>query len=184
MKLRTKLAAAAVALTAAMGAAQASQAAIIDWTLSNGTFDDGGTFSGMFTFDSATDTITDWNVQTTGGVGEGYSSPGGCVFVFCSGASDNGSGPSFSASFFIFGSTFNLTNIPMGSPGSVAHLTGDEGGLTGFPFDIAPFSRTVTDGQAVGVLSAAPEPAAWAMMIGGLGLAGAALRRRRTALAV
>jgi hypothetical protein len=30
--------------------------------------------------------------------------------------------------------------------------------------------------------SGAPEPAGWALMIGGFGLAGAALRRRRTAL--
>ena len=57
----------------------------------------------------------------------------------------------------------------------MAHLTGGETfSVFGFPQS----SHTVTDGQAVGV-SAVPEPAAWTLMIGGLGLAGAAFRRRR-----
>jgi len=48
-------------------------------------------------------------------------------------------------------------------------------GLTGFD-DIG---LTLADAH-----SAAPEPAAWALMIGGFGLAGAALRRRRSLAAV
>jgi hypothetical protein len=178
VKLIRNLAAGAVAVAALLGAAQASQAAVIDWTLTNGAFDDGGTFSGTFSFDNATDTITQWNVVTTfAPTGSNfYSSPGGCVFIFCSGASDNGSGPTFSTSIFIFGNTFELTDITMGTPGVVAVLTGDESGLTGFPFTPVAFSRTVTGGQAAGVL-ATPEPATWALMLGGFGLAGAALRR-------
>ncbi len=39
----------------------------------------------------------------------------------------------------------------------------------------ATFTQTVTGGV--------PEPASWALMIGGFGMAGAALRRRRTAVA-
>lgn len=38
-------------------------------------------------------------------------------------------------------------------------------------------------GEIRGFLTAAPEPASWALMVGGFGLAGAALRRRRRALA-
>jgi hypothetical protein len=53
------------AVLAILGAAQACRG-IVDWTLSNGTFDDGGTFSGTFTVDTTTDTITDWNVTTSG----------------------------------------------------------------------------------------------------------------------
>jgi hypothetical protein len=180
MKLWTKAVAGAAAIALGLGAAQA-QAAIIDWTLSDGAFDDGGAFSGTFTFDNVTDSITDWSVSTTLGDGSpaaSYSSPGGCVFIFCSSASDNGSGPTFNASFFIFGSTFELTNIPMGAPGAVTGLTGDESGATGFPLAFLPFSHTVTGGTATGVL-AAPEPASWALMIGGLGLAGASLRFKR-----
>jgi hypothetical protein len=77
-------------------------------------------------------------------------------------------------------SVFNLTNIPLAGPGSVAHLTGDEGVLAFGLFPVG--SHTVTDGQAVGVLAGGvPEPATWAMMILGAGLAGTSLRRSRRA---
>jgi len=55
------------------------------------------------------------------------------------------------------------------------------------PYDLgAAYSAYVYDHQlhlqnfAFRVDSAVPEPAAWALMIGGFGLAGSALRRRRT----
>jgi hypothetical protein len=169
-----------------LGAAQASQAAIVDWTLSNGTFDDGGTFSGTFTFDTATDTITDWNVSSSGvNLDLPFGGPTGTIAYQSGGglgsAADTGSGPTLSAfvlPFFV--SVFNLTNIPLAGPGSVAHLTGDESELA---LGFIPFgSHTVTDGQAVGVLAdGVPEPATWAMMILGAGLAGAGLRRSRRA---
>jgi hypothetical protein len=41
---------------------------------------------------------------------------------------------------------------------------------------VAHFTQTVTPGGV-------PEPASWALMIGGFGMTGAALRRRRTAVA-
>ncbi|THD65073.1 MAG: PEP-CTERM sorting domain-containing protein [Phenylobacterium sp.] len=44
------------------------------------------------------------------------------------------------------------------------------------PSGEAFFSTTITDPKVAGV----PEPAAWALMIVGFGLTGAALRRRRT----
>jgi hypothetical protein len=181
VKLGLKLAAGAAALAMTLGAAQASQAAVVDWTLSNGTFDDGGTFFGTFTVDTVADTITDWNVTTQGSVGANYG-PGAGGFGAFNDAFDSGSGPSFLQGIFIFGLVFNLTNIPLGGPGSVAHLTGSEtlfigGDMLG--------SRIVTDGQAVGVLAGGvPEPATWSMIILGAGLAGASLRRsRRAALA-
>ena len=180
-----KLAAGAVAAAAGLGLAGAAGAAVIDWTLSNGTFDDGGTFSGTFSFDSASDAITAWNVTTTGALGATYSSPGGCIFVFCSSASDNGSGPTFGESFIFFSTTFALTgfNLPAG-PGTVASLGGTESGVVVDFSDFEPieFSRAVTGGSAVGVL-ATPEPATWTMMIAGFGLAGASLRLRRRVMA-
>jgi hypothetical protein len=44
-------------------------------------------------------------------------------------------------------------------------------------------SAFLTDGVGVGPIGGVPEPTAWALMIAGFGLAGAALRRRRHALA-
>lgn len=187
MKLGLKLAAGAAALAMTLGVAQASQAAIVDWTLSNGTFDDGGTFFGTFTFDTATDTITNWNVSSSGlDILSDPSDPTGTIAYQNTGfpldlAVDAGGGPTFNAPVFpIFLSVFNLTNIPLAGPGSVAHLTGGEGV---FAFGFIPAgSHTVTDGQAVGVLAGGvPEPATWSMIILGAGLAGASLRRSRRA---
>ncbi|HEV7386541.1 MAG TPA: PEPxxWA-CTERM sorting domain-containing protein [Phenylobacterium sp.] len=181
-----KLAAGAAALAMMLGAAQA-QAAIVNWTLSDGTFKGGGTFSGTFTVDTASDTITAWDI-TSSGVDFSVGPPGstgtiayqnaGPPFDF---AFDAGSGPTFDGfvvPFFV--SVFNLTNIPLAGPGSVAHLTGDESVLA---FGVVPVgSHTVTDGQAVGVLAGGvPEPATWSMIILGAGLAGASLRRSRRA---
>jgi hypothetical protein len=183
MRLWTKATAAAAAIALGMGGA-AAHASLIDWTLSNGAFDDGGSFSGTFTFDSVADAITAWDVTTGSpalfGPGAHYSSPGGCVAIFCNDASDNGSGPDFEFAIFIFGSTFSLTNIPMGTPGTVTGLTGSESGAAFSPIGPYPFSRNVIGGTATGVL-ATPEPAAWALMIGGFGMAGAALRGKRRA---
>jgi len=195
--LVVKFAAGAAAL-AMLGAAPAAWAVkppgptIIDWTLSDGTFDDGGTFSGTFTYNALSDTITSWHVTTTafvdaggdvvggGFVPETYSSPGGCFFIFCSSASDNGSGPTFETGIVFAPATFNLTNIVMGAPGTVAVLTGNEGG---FAFPVGPISHDVTGGTAMGV-AGVPEPAAWALMILGFGGVGAMLRRRQAAGAV
>ena len=47
-------------------------------------------------------------------------------------------------------------------------------------FDNFHVTGTVADATVAGV----PEPASWALMIGGFGLAGATLRRRRTASAL
>jgi hypothetical protein len=180
VKLGVKLAAGAAALAMMLGAAQASQAAIVDWTLSNGTFDDGGTFFGAFQVDTSTDTITDWNVTTTSGLfGTNYAvgSGGGGPFLTFNDAFDSGSGPSFSQSYLFFFNGFDLTNIPLGGPGSVAHLAGRE---TAYIFRPFLSSRTVTGGQAVGLLAGGvPEPATWLMMILGAGLAGTKLRQRR-----
>jgi len=64
---------------------------------------------------------------------------------------------------------------------------------TGSPMTIGLFSSLLPSSSNLGVgldnvsvdplRSAVPEPASWAMMLGGLGLAGAVLRRQRTAIA-
>jgi hypothetical protein len=175
------LAAGAAALSV-LGAAQAGHAAIVDWALLNGTFDDGGTFGGMFSWDTSSNEITDWNVFTTDGTtrsGETYQTT---PLFFLGGAFANGSGgPSFYNGFFT-GQEFDLTNIPLSTPDIITGLTGSEYDYN-VNFPVGPFEtsnvRTVTGGDAVGFFGAAPEPAAWALMIGGFATAGAMLRRRR-----
>lgn len=64
---------------------------------------------------------------------------------------------------------------------------------TGAPMTIGLFSSLLPGSSSLGVGldnvsvdligSSVPEPASWAMMLGGLGLAGAVLRRRRTLIA-
>lgn len=63
---------------------------------------------------------------------------------------------------------FTLSNVVHLGPNSVAM---DFGGLSA---DNATFSVDLLGGAG-----AVPEPATWALMIGGFGLAGAAMRRRR-----
>ena len=51
--------------------------------------------------------------------------------------------------------------------------------------DISPMQNRADSGVGIGTPSGAiPEPATWAMMIGGFGLVGAALRRRRQTVSV
>ena len=55
-----------LALIAAVAASLAA-AAPRTWVIINGTFDDGGTFSGSFAYDASTNTYSSIHVQTTGG---------------------------------------------------------------------------------------------------------------------
>ncbi|MCX7099612.1 MAG: hypothetical protein NTV43_17095 [Methylococcales bacterium] len=53
-------------ICAAMGGWPA-QASIIEWTLNNVTFSDGGTASGSFIWNSSTNAISTWTIQVSGG---------------------------------------------------------------------------------------------------------------------
>jgi opacity protein-like surface antigen len=98
---------------------------------------------------------------------------------------------SFTSGFFMPGTV----EVYSGA-GGTGTLLGSLSGLLGNPFAFSPFSiplsgvahSVVVSGPA-GMLgfddlrftTGVPEPATWALMIGGFGLAGVALRRRRPA---
>jgi hypothetical protein len=176
MKNLKLIAAACAAALVSIMAASPSQAALVNWTLSNGLFDDGGTFSGAFTIDTTADTVTNWNIVTTAGTG-GFAAtyaPGG----FFSSALDNGGSPVFTQYLGgPFGVGLEFTNLPFLGSGKVLSLAGDETVLFVGLYPVA--DRAIVQGTA----SAVPEPGEWAMMLVGLGVMGAVLRRRHGATA-
>jgi hypothetical protein len=52
------------------------------------------------------------------------------------------------------------------------------GGLSSIPTNIYAFKLSAAEAKALGFTAPVPEPASWAMMIGGFALAGGAMRRR------
>jgi PEP-CTERM motif len=172
-----KAAVAAAAIVASAGMAQASHAAIVDWTVTGGTFDDGGTFSGTFAVNTNNDKLKAWNITTSYNgdeLGETYATNS---FFIPSG--DGGGYPAFwtLAPYGPVADVLSLTNVPFLGSGTVSSLTGTEGAyFLGFDF---VEGRNITGGTAVGVIQA-PEPATWVTMIIGIGLLGAARRRRRS----
>lgn len=81
-----------------------------------------------------------------------------------------------------------LTNGWGSDPGVYSHYgVTSNNGIKGFSFSGAAAGNTSIDNLVAvtneGGGNAVPEPATWALMIGGFGLAGAALRRRRALVA-
>jgi hypothetical protein len=175
----SNLATAALAAVALTAAATPSHAAIVNWTVTNGLFDDNGTLNGTFTVDTVAGDVTQWNLTTTAGSGSGSF-----TYSNVSGGSGNPGFPAFFELSFPFVSELDLTNVPLNGPGTVSHLTGGEFQFVPpYPFPLG--GRSLVDGQAVGVVAGGvPEPATWMMMLTGFGLAGALLRARRRGAAV
>ncbi|HEY3951448.1 PEPxxWA-CTERM sorting domain-containing protein [Phenylobacterium sp.] len=177
----------------AASVATAANAAVTTWTITDGTFSDTGTFSGSFTYDDSSNTVTSWDLVTSDTTGPTGGFPG---FEYTSSdasqsSSINSGSVSFSADFgpFFIGDLFGnleFDNIPLSAPATVSALSGTEVGLVcAGTFGCGPFGgRTITAGVATpSIAGAAPEPAGWALMIAGFGLAGAMLRRRKAAAA-
>ncbi len=57
-----------LSLTAALAVAPISFASSVTWNLSNVTFSDAATASGSFSFDAATNALSNWNISVTSGV--------------------------------------------------------------------------------------------------------------------
>jgi hypothetical protein len=194
--LGSKFMAGAVALAAGLVLAGSSQAKV-QWTITGGTFDDGGTFSGSFDISPGKDKVLDWNITTSPSsvnpvLGVTYA-PFYTIFpiaVSSGTASDAGGWPKFDQNTLVslggppldFQDELQLTNVPFSSPGgvTVSPLTGQETDAACNPvFGCGtPAVRTITDGTAAAV--AVPEPASWAMLLLGVGAIGAVARRRRT----
>ncbi len=82
-----------------------------------------------------------------------------------------------------FGASLGLTNGDV-SDCCTHNSFGAIGGLNVVDFDSRGVATTVAGNVRIGgggLIGGVPEPASWALMIGGFGMAGAALRRRRTA---
>lgn len=150
------------------------------WTLSNITFDDGGTAAGSFNFDASTQTISDYAISVSGGsTMSTFTYDGQDIDQFASPYSIK------RVIFYDRDPTHNYL-IRYLSFDFVQPL-GDEGGIVSlflansrsFECDNCSARRYITGGQVVGQALAVPEPAGWCLMVLGFGMAGFALRRRQ-----
>lgn len=184
MKLRALLGACALATSAA------GSATPVLWTLNNAVFSDGGVATGNFVWDADAQTFGAYDIFVSGGTNSAfpsaeysnaleYESPiykdrdvDGTRYIYYTFVL-----PQFEP---VYGNARSV-RIPV-----VTALT-DAGGTvalqTGSPFGGECYNcnpwRAFKSGYLTGEPApAVPEPASWAMLTGGLGLAGAAMRRR------
>ncbi len=135
----------------------------------SGTFGNNGPLAGMFT------NVFTFNVTSRGVVASDFSNA----------ATGNGASSDIdftSATLTGNGMTTSYTKL-LGEPAALTELWGFT------PFEIAAGTYTLTiSGVSFGNkatfagnfnVAAVPEPATWAMMIGGIGMVGGAMRRRR-----
>ncbi len=159
------LSAAALVATMLCGSVSASAAPVV-WTLSGIAFDRDGFqtnyLHGSFTYDAATNIFSNVNL--------GFGLKDSCCRV--AGIVDATSTASSLDIFTVnyFGSTghLDLASPLTDAGGSISLTSGSfQGNLRAGQFITAPITAAV------------PEPATWALMIGGFALAGAAMRRQR-----
>jgi hypothetical protein len=186
MGIRSWIAGAAVAFL--VGAALPANAAIINWTLANVTFDDGGEMFGTFSTNSTNGDVTAFDVFTTPGTiwaAAVYGSPTYLAVKHGVITGLNGFSlvspddvPTWIYLVFVDPLTSGGVNplVPGGRP--VGSWEGDAN---------SDALRTVVSGVAVSdgfsAPASVPEPAAWALMLVGFGGLGAVMRssRRRAA---
>lgn len=146
-----------------------------DQGISYATYDGAPAWTYVFTLDDTADLTIDWVAEASGQALTDY------VFTLngAETALGGGNGAGASGGFaFALGagqhtlSLFNRTNATFpDARAGFSHI-----GQQSLAFD---FTITPADTGGGGPVGGVPEPATWALMIGGLGLAGATLRRRR-----
>ena len=186
-------------LAAAIAMASTANAAIFTVTWSGAQFENAASAIGVFDID--TSLFPDLaGAQPTNPVGTGFSI---ISFTVAGSAGGNGSftQADFGSFYFAAFSPLNYSQQLIGQTMSNGINFGSFGAGYGGPsgdfnlFGVNPsapsgtyyFQLTTSGGDNLWVTSIAPgtvpEPASWAMLIAGFGLTGAALRRRRTAVA-
>lgn len=177
MQARHLLASATFAAALALGS-HSAQAAPVTWTLDDVIFYDGGTASGNFTFDAATNTYTAWSITTTATTNA--AADGGYPLNGATYTTNNLTGASSSSYLNPYGVTVKtgggadslslvFNSVLTGAGGTIKIKTGSE--YAGFGFE----SRSLESGS----VSAVPLPGALPMFAAGLGMLGLVRGRRR-----
>jgi hypothetical protein len=176
--MKTVISAAALALSVLSVAAPAEAA--IRFTVNQVTFGTGGTARGSFVTDDALTTIESFYIATSDGYAGGAPT---------SGMEWNSERAGFGASIYQGGVVFGHDDIGQ-LVFEFPKLTASGATMTGGYERIRGKSRPVTTGFGRATLigealptAGVPEPSSWIAMILGFGLAGAAMRRRRTSVA-
>jgi hypothetical protein len=183
--MKTVLAAAAMAL-ALVGFGSSASADIITWTFDDVTFEDGGTVSGFFDYDTVTSAAANFDIDTTAGTvlpAFHYTTSNSFFFAanlispnsltWLNNAQDRYINLAFDGSL----STPGVVDLRLGDLSGGADTNGS------WECDNCFDIRDVASGSVTSP-AGVPEPAAWALMLVGFGGLGAVLRRRKARLAV
>lgn len=157
--------------------AQTSSASTVDWSLSNIAFSDSAAASGTFSFDAASQTVSNWNISVTSGA----------LPAFTYTPADSTAGSYFQVSgyqnellFMVNGSNRQLRMTPLtaltDAGGSVSINLNTFGNGSGSVecVNCAPYREIVS-----GVLTTSPEPGSVGLLGFGFAGLGLLLQKRR-----
>lgn len=169
---------AAAASLGAMLLAAAPASAAITFSLDNVNFNGGGSLTGTFTTSDDLSTLLDFSISTTANDYGWFGNFSGATYTLADAAS------------VLWSSTYGLSAgflSPLSQIGLLfaSPLTADGTQLALSDETVVKWNggiRFATSGTVSPLAGAVPEPTTWAMMIVGLGLVGASMRRRKVAV--
>jgi hypothetical protein len=169
---------AAAASLGAMLLASSPASAAITFNLNNVNFSGGGSLTGSFTTSDDLNTLLDFSISTTANNYGWFGNFAGATYTLANAAG------------VVWSSTYGLTAAFLSPISQIGLLF--SGPLTAGGTQLALSNETVvkwnggvrfaTSGSVSPLAAAVPEPATWAMMIGGLAMVGASMRRRKVAI--